>query len=438
MTVNYRMSNTENENKKELVNVYYKPIQRVNDATEGTQQNEIIKTKGKDRTYGRTKSLYSEQLLKRQLRQHFITIPQTKQDLNELHENLINTSKNVKYILTAQEEHDDGGIHYHIILTATAGLTISVIHKRIMETTGDIMGGINYQKVKDIKASITYCKKDGKYLEYGTCERMKTATNQAKTDRILLEAYKNEKTLEENIEFIQESIPAYYTQYKEQIILELQAKDKKVKKKWKPKVWNTENTTLRPYQSTLWDLIQNEPRNRRIIWVSGKPNSGKSFMFNYIEQNYDYGIYQAGSTASLDNAVYGYDGEGAIAWDIPMNYDFETYVDALASTIEKFSDYGQYMTSKKYKGKKIQVIGHVIVFSNHPPLKQLAHRDVIHIKTNQGQTEAQKLKEYNITTRTTYQGKKVWKIPFTENGIEGTKYINCMTDLPKHIREIYE
>jgi hypothetical protein len=436
MTLNYKMSKFENANKKDLVNDYYKPNPKVKEANTICPATITSNTEGNAGTYGRTKSLYSEQLLKKQLRQHFITIPQTKQDLNELHENLIKASKNVKYILTAQEEHDDGGKHYHIILTATAGITISVIHKKIMETNGDIMGSINYQTVKDIKASITYCKKDGTYLEYGIAN-----TNNQKyqiNDKILGEAYKNEKTLEENIEFIQESIPAYYTQYKEQIILELQAKDKKVKKKWKPKVWNTENTTLRPYQTTLWDLIQNEPRNRRIIWVSGKPNSGKSFMFNYIEQNYDYGIYQAGSTASLDNAVYGYDGEGAIAWDIPMNYDFETYGDALASTIEKFSDYGQYMTSKKYKGKKIQVIGHVIVFSNHPPLKQLAHRDVIHIRTNQGQTEAQKLKEYNITTKRTPQGKKVWKIPFTENGIEGTKYINCMTDLPKHIREIYE
>ena len=130
MTVNYKMSKSENENKKELVNDYYKPIQQVKEANTICPETTNSVTKGKDGTYGRTKSLYSEQLLKKQLRQHFITIPQTKQDLNELHENLIKASKNIKYILTAQEEHEDGGKHYHIILTATAGITISVIHKR--------------------------------------------------------------------------------------------------------------------------------------------------------------------------------------------------------------------------------------------------------------------------------------------------------------------
>ena len=133
---------------------------------------------------------------------------------------------------------------------------------------------------------------------------------------------------------------------------------------------------MRPYQQRIWELINTKPKNRRIIWVCGKPNSGKSFMFNFITENYDYGIYAAGSTASMDNAVYGYEEEGAVAWDIPKNYDFETYGDHLASTIEKFSDFGQRLTSRKYKGKTCKALGHVLVFSNRQPLDQLAHRDI--------------------------------------------------------------
>ena len=183
-------------------------------------------------------------------------------------------------------------------------------------------------------------------------------------------------------------------------------------------------------------MIQSEPKERRIIWVKGKPGSGKSFMFNYINQNYEYGIYNAGSTASQDNAVYGYEGQGAIAWDIPLNYDFENYGDALASTIEKFSDYGQYLTSRKYKGKKIQVTGHVIVFSNSSVLDQLKHRDIICINTRDDETEDEKLKTWNarkkkhlITGEWKYEVKK----ETAHNGTE-TSYYSYET-LPEHIKD---
>ena len=428
-----------NENKKiEKLgdNDYYKPNLKENDAHEVCQENAKDDAQ-QGQSYGRNTNLYSEKLLKRQLRQHFITIPQTTQDLNEIHENLISVSKNVKYILTAQEQHEDGGKHYHILITGTKALYVSSIHKKIMEAEGDIKGSINYQKVKTLKASITYCKKDGTYLEYGEASKQSDGEHQTKIDKVIAQAIENEDTIDENIEFIRKSLPAYWIQYKEQIINELQAKEVKHRKTWKPKVWDTTNTKLRPYQQSVWDLIQSEPKNRRIIWVSGKANSGKSFMFNYINQNYEYGIYNAGSTASLDNAIYGYDGEGAIAWDIPMNYDFENFGDALASTVEKFSDYGQHMTSRKYKGKRIQVRGHVIVFSNHGPIKQLKHRDVIHIKTNQGESIEKRLGEAGVKTRISKTGKQVWEIQFTENGIPGTRYIHSKADLPKEIKEIY-
>ncbi len=95
------------------------------------------------------------------------------------------------------------------------------------------------------------------------------------------------------------------------------------------------------------------------------------------------------------------------------------------------------MTSRKYKGKRIQVIGHVIVFSNHPPIKQLKHRDVIHIKTNQGESIEKRLGDVGVKTRISKTGKQVWEIQFTENGIPGTRYIHSKADLPKEIKEIY-
>ena len=90
-------------------------------------------------------------------------------------------------------------------------------------------------------------------------------------------------------------------------------------------------------------------------------------------------MYDAGSTASLDNIAYGYDEEGIIAWDLPRTFNFTELGNPIASVIEKFSDFGQTITSKKYSGKTQKVRGHAIVFSNSPPIEQLLHRDIIHI-----------------------------------------------------------
>jgi hypothetical protein len=357
-------------------------------------------------------------------------------------ENLKKASKGIKYICVAQEEHTKEGKHYHILLTATAGIRIGAIHKRIMETQGDIGGSINYQQVETLKAVETYIKKDDNYEEWGeitTQKHQKDTKDELEED--LNELYTNDKTLEENLEIFQAKQPAYYTQYYENILNHLQRKETKILKRWKPKVWNNTNTILKPYQKKIWEMIQEEPRERQIIWVKGKPGSGKSFMFNYINANHDWGIYNAGSTASLDNAVYGYEGEGVVAWDIPLNYDFKNYGDALASTIEKFSDYGQYLTSRKYKGKKIQVTGHVIVFSNRSVLPQLKHRDIIEINTRDDETESEKLETWGWKVKHGKHGQSVWEETIIEvgTGEKTTKYAYCVDELPPHIQEeVYE
>ena len=140
-----------------------------------------------------------------------------------------------------------------------------------------------------------------------------------------------------------------------------------------------DNITLTKQQQKVWELLQTTPKQRRIIWVTGQYGSGKSFLMNYISKNHEYLMYNAGQSIQFDNVAYGYDEEGVIAWDLPRTFDFQNYGDALANVIEKFSDFGQTITSKKYNGKTQQVLGHAIVFSNHNPIHQLLHRDIIHI-----------------------------------------------------------
>lgn len=394
-----------------------------------------------DKNYGRTIGLYNEKLLGKQLRNHFITIPQSEQDFAQLYESVAGGINHLKYLLIAREEHEDGGKHYHMMVKTTAPSTVKSIHKIIMSVDGDIGGSINYQKVETVKAVETYIKKGGDYKETGTISTQKyNAQNKRQLDIDLNEIYTNDENTENNLKLIMDRQPAYYTQYHAEIKAQLEEKENREKntKKWEAPKHTIENTKLRPYQQRIWEEINRPPKNRRIIWVCGRPNSGKSFMFNYIQENYEYGIYSAGSTASMDNAVYGYEEQGAVAWDIPKNYDFETYGDHLSSTIEKFSDFGQRLTSRKYKGKTCKALGHVIVFSNRKPLEQLAHRDILLIETDEDRNETEKLKTYGIVKKMSGNGKWIWAHTFTQNQERGTRYYHNKEDLPEEIkRQVY-
>jgi hypothetical protein len=192
------------------------------------EEKHTAKQEQNDPNYGRKKELYSEKLLKIQRRQHFITIPQSTQETNILLENLKKASKGIKYICVAQEKHTDGGLHHHILLTGTAGIRIGAIHKRIMETEGNIKGSINYQQVDTLKAVETYIKKDDNYDEWGeitTQKHTKDCKDEVTED--LNELYTNDKTIEENLEIFQAKQPAYYTQYYENILNHLQRKETK-------------------------------------------------------------------------------------------------------------------------------------------------------------------------------------------------------------------
>ena len=199
------------ENKKVDDNDYYKSTAKGHDA----QQGDDKENKENDKNYGRTTGLYSEKLMKKQLRQHFITIPHTEQDHKTLMENMKKASKNIKYICVAKEKHAEGGEHYHILTTASRSITIAQLHKRIMETPGNIKGSINYQQVKSLKASETYVKKDDNYIEWGEIATQKyTKDSKDEINEDLHEIYTNDQTTQENLEQIKAKQPAYYTQYK--------------------------------------------------------------------------------------------------------------------------------------------------------------------------------------------------------------------------------
>lgn len=365
----------------------------------------------KDINFGRNTELYPDALLSKQRRSHFITIPQTTQDLNLLNNIIQKISKTIKYSLISKEEHKDDGIHYHICISFSQPISVKQIHTKLLQVEGNIQGSINYQEVKKIGAVITYIKKDGNFIEQGDAPKQSHSkpNNMEQLNEDLSLILSDDISVTDALLQIKEKQPAYYIQHSDKIKKVLE--ENIITPKWDYIKYTNENTELKPYQKKVWEILQQPPKPRQIIWVEGKPSTGKSFLFNYIQENYKYKLYSAGQSASLDSVIYGYDEEGVIAWDIPKSYDFTTLGDALSSTIEKFSDFGQILTSKKYTGKKVRVLGHVIIFSNHGPLEQLKHRDIIYINTapNMGLGEEDRqLKRFNITKKIKH-GKTIWE-----------------------------
>jgi hypothetical protein len=380
-------------------------------------------------------------LLQAKTYSHFITIPQTTIDYEQLHKDIIATGKTT-YLLTKLEQHEDEGLHIHLVIKYKEQIRVSYIHKVIMEQKGIIGGLIDYRKPEKLHASINYLKKEetsieGKpYLETGTAP-LEVGTNQHQKRDIqntqLIEALDKAKQgdTEGALEDIRTIAPMDYLKFKNQIQDTLKAENK-TRKKYTAPSFNINDVKLTPQQQKVWDLLQGTPQARRILWITGDYGSGKSFLYNYIKTNHEYGMYDAGQSASLDNVVYGYDEEGVIAWDLPRTFNFDDLGNSISSVIEKFSDFGQSITSKKYSGKTQKVLGHAIVFSNHAPLEQLQHRDIIHIDlsiTEEKQEIKQEIPKHNkahkknIRVETANHKTPQWKIEEPDTDPD-TEYMN--------------
>lgn len=337
-----------------------------------------------DNNLGEKANKYNSKLLQAKFNSNFITIPQTTIDYKNLH-NTLKEHKNTKYLITKLEKHSDGGEHIHIVIQVHQQARISSIHNLIMQEKGAINGTIDYQKPDNIQATIQYLKKvetsiaDKPFMEYGE-QPKKVGRPKGQQD---IQQYKDiidlakSGNVEEAKELAMETIPDKYLLYQSSIDNTIEKLAQPVKKKFKAPDYA--KITLKPKQQEVWDLIQDTPKCRQIIWVSGTYGSGKTTLYNYIEKNYEYGVFNAGQSTSLDNIVYTYNEEGAIIWDLPRTFDFNQDGERICNVIEKFSDFGTTLVSKKYNGKKTQVLGHVVVFSNHEPPEKLKHRDIIFI-----------------------------------------------------------
>lgn len=327
-----------------------------------------------------------QSVLNAKIRSNFITIPQTTIDYEKLHERFTQY-KQLTYVLTKLEHHEDEGLHIHVVVKSRAQIKIKQLEYIIMSQEGTIGGCINYQTPENIVKCCNYLKKtesavkDKPYLETGIKPRGPgKPSGKYEDDQQLLTAMETAESgdIDGALDIIKYHDPKLYIQHHNTLKTNLETMNNTTEYYELPDM-SQENVKLTTCQQKVWDLLQNPPITRRIIWVSGEYGSGKTFLSNYINENHKMRCYNAGQSASLDNVVYGYDQEGVIMWDLPRTYKFDEYGDSLANVIEKFSDFGTVVSSKKYSGKTTRVRGHAVVFSNQEPIKQLLHRDVVHI-----------------------------------------------------------
>lgn len=323
-------------------------------------------------------ALYPKAFLERKSYKLFITIPHTDLTVSEAIEEF-KAYNQITYCKVAQEHHEDGDTHIHMYIAFKNQVRYATVHNKLKKIVRRIRGVINYQIPKNDEAVKQYIDKEGNTDEFG--DRPKCGSgNREKGYNEAIQLAQN-GNVAEALEILTAEQPRDMLIHGN-VIQQNLTNLNKTRKRYELPVYNNQNTTLRNWQKKLLELLSTTPKKRRIIWVAGEPESGKTFIHDYLQNldNFEYGMYDAGQSVSYDNVVYGYDEEGIISWDFPKSYDWDTYGEQAANIIEKFSDFGTRVSSKKYNGSTKFVRGHCLVFSNRMPLMQLLHRDVVFIE----------------------------------------------------------
>jgi hypothetical protein len=129
-----------------------------------------------------------------------------------------------------------------------------------------------------------------------------------------------------------------------------------------PKVRESEEFVLRPWQQALQTICKGKPHPRHIYWVEdGLGNSGKSRLSTYLCR--EMGAVEL--DGRLQDAAFSYTGQKIVIFDLARAVEPATLKD-LYIAAEKLKN-GQIYSSKYQSRLKVFDVPHVIFFSNSPP-----------------------------------------------------------------------
>ena len=147
---------------------------------------------------------------------------------------------------------------------------------------------------------------------------------------------------------------------------------------------------LRPWESLLLSFLNELPERRRIFWVCGSPNSGKTTFSMWLENpaNYTGGVLNLGACESTVNGLHNYRTEAVVILDYPLSFDWARKSETVSTLCETFSEFGSTRQSTKYMGRRVSICCHVVVMSNRLPIIEVRHRNVVLIETDSQSSQA--------------------------------------------------
>jgi len=258
----------------------------------------------------------------------FLTYPKCKMSKENAMEKL-KLKKPATYICVSQEKHEDGTDHLHALFTAKDKLvTTNVKYFDLSDDEEDGSTKIyhgNYQGARDNVDIQKYIQKDNNFIEFGEFQSNKQ-------DAVQERRLHNELLLNNNLPDLVASGQLALSQYK----------------------WVKES--IECYRRDIQS--PNDPKNKVVYWIYGKPGSGKStYAFDNFPNAFDkpqnkwWDNYEGQDTVILDDLTK--EGAKCLTYHLRRWLDKRAFPAEIKGSLQKSVCFSKFIITSNYLPKDI-------------------------------------------------------------------------------------